>query len=126
MSNIPTHIDRYDILRRLGKGGMGAVYLAYDPQLGSTVAIKVLSEHSNELRARFAREARSAAALKHHNIVTIYDFGEHDGQPFLAMEYIEGETLSELIARRAPLPLSRRIEFAHDLCTGLGYAHRFL
>ena len=122
--SLPSRIDRYEIVNRLGKGGMGEVYLAKDPLLGRTVAIKMLTEDNDELRERFAREARSAAALNHKNIVTIYDVGEDNGQPFIAMEYLDGETMAEMIRRRAPLGIIRRLELMVELCTGLGYAHR--
>src|SRR5262245_57679455 len=103
---------------------MGVVYLARDPLLGRTVAIKVLSVHNEELRYRFAREARSSAALKHNNIVTIYDIGDDHGRPFIAMEYLDGETMAELIRRRAPMSVVRKVQLVLELCGGLGYAHR--
>jgi serine/threonine-protein kinase len=121
---IPGHIGRYQIVDRLGEGGMGVLYLASDPLLQRTVAIKVLSVHSDELRERFAREARSAASLKHNHIVTIYDVGDDSGQPFLAMEYLDGETMAEVIRRKAPLGLTRKLQLLLQLCDGLGYAHR--
>ena len=121
---LPKRIDRYEIVERLGRGGMGVVYLATDPALGRTVAIKMLTEDNEELRERFAREARSAAALKHNNIVTIYDVGEDQGRPFIAMEYLEGENLAEVIRRRAQVPLRQKLEWILELCAGLGYAHR--
>jgi predicted Ser/Thr protein kinase/tetratricopeptide (TPR) repeat protein len=121
---LPKRIDRYEIVERLGRGGMGVVYLATDPALGRTVAIKMLTEDNEELRERFAREARSAAALKHNNIVTIYDVGEDQGRPFIAMEYLEGENLAEIIRRRAPVPLRQKLDWILELCAGLGYAHR--
>jgi serine/threonine protein kinase len=121
---LPKRIDRYEIVERLGRGGMGVVYLATDPALGRTVAIKMLTEDNEELRERFAREARSAAALKHNNIVTIYDVGEDQGRPFIAMEYLEGENLAEVIRRRAQVPLRQKIDWILELCAGLGYAHR--
>jgi serine/threonine protein kinase len=103
---------------------MGEVFLATDPLLGRTVAIKMLMEDNEELRERFAREARSAAALNHQNIVTIYDVGEDAGRPFIAMEYLDGETMAELIHRRAPLTTRRKLELMLELCAGLGQAHR--
>jgi serine/threonine protein kinase len=121
---IPAQIGRYQVVDRLGEGGMGVLYLASDPLLQRTVAIKVLSVHSDELRERFAREARSAASLKHNHIVTIYDVGDEDGHPFLAMEYVDGETMAEVIRRRAPLSVHGRIQLLMQLCDGLGYAHR--
>jgi predicted Ser/Thr protein kinase len=109
---------------RLGEGGMGLLYLARDPVLDRTVAIKVLSVFNDEIKQRFAGEARSAARLAHPNIITIYDVGEDQGQPFIAMEYIDGETLAEVIRRRAPLRLIRRLELMLQLCAGLGHAHK--
>ena len=104
---------------------MGVVYLATDPLLRRTVAIKVLTGHQDEeLHERFAREARSAASLRHHNVVTIFDIGEDDGQPFIAMEFLDGESMAELIRRRAPFSVERRLQLMIELCAGLGYAHR--
>src|SRR5262245_65856339 len=111
-------------MHRLGEGGMGVVHLARDPLLGRTVAIKVLSVYNDELRYRFAREARSVAALKHNNIVTIYDIGEDQGRPFIAMEFLDGETMAEIIRRRATLNVARKLQLIIELCQGLGYAHR--
>ena len=109
MASLPARIGRYEVRDRLGEGGMGVVYLATDPRLQRTVAIKILSvgdSSSDELRERFAREARSVAALKHNHIVTIYDIGEDQGRPFIAMEFLDGETLGEMIRRRAQLTIS--------------------
>src|SRR5437879_634960 len=95
---IPDVIGRYQVLKSIGEGGMGALYLARDPAIDRLVAIKLLREgfDTAELRQRFTSEARSAGRLHHQNIVTIFDVGEHDRQPFIAMEYIKGQTLSEL------------------------------
>ena len=120
----PAKVGRYEVVDHLGAGGMGTVYLATDPLLRRTVAIKVLPVHDEELRERFAREARSAASLRHNNIVTIYDVGEDDGKPFLAMEFIDGESMAELIRRRAAVDTGKRVRLMLDLCSGLGYAHR--
>jgi eukaryotic-like serine/threonine-protein kinase len=103
---------------------MGALYLAEDPRLDRSVAIKLLKEDSDELRERFAREARTAARLRHNNIVWVFDVDEFKGQPFIAMEYIPGETLAEMIRRRAPIALGRKLQMMEDLCSGLAYAHR--
>jgi serine/threonine protein kinase len=131
----PPVIGRYEILRRLGAGGMGEVYLARDPSLLRTVAIKLLIyEERDDLRERFFLEARSAGNLNHPNIVTIHDLGEHEGRPYIVMEYIQGDTLAAIISReRAPvsedgpthvgLTLSRRLRLLDDLCSGLGAAH---
>jgi serine/threonine protein kinase len=110
---------------RLGQGGMASLYLARDPAIDRLVAIKVLREgfDTEELRERFAREARSAGRLRHANIVTVFDVGEWEGEPFIAMEYIAGETLAQLINRRAPIGLRRKLELLEELCSGLGYAH---
>ena len=92
-------IGRYQILERLGQGGMGVVYRAFDPQIERTVAIKVISTQlvdQPEHRERFFREARAAGRLAHRNIITIFDLGEDRGQPYIAMEYVEGQA-----ARRA-------------------------
>jgi serine/threonine protein kinase len=127
MPSPPARIGRYEVRDRLGEGGMGVVYLATDPRLQRTVAIKILSvgdATSDELRERFAREARSVAALKHNHIVTIYDIGEDQNRPFIAMEFLDGETLAEMIRRRAQLTLPRKLQLIGELCAGLGYAHR--
>jgi len=103
---------------------MGVLYLAFDPITEREVALKVLRVDSHDLRERFLSEARLAARLQHPNIVTIYDVGAHEDQPFIAMEFIAGETLGQLVHRRAPLTLSRRIALMEQVCVGLAYAHR--
>jgi serine/threonine protein kinase len=105
---------------------MGSLYLAKDPKIGRLVAIKLVRQEfdSPDARQRFAREAQSAGTLRHTNIVTIFDVDEHDGLPFIAMEYIDGETLGEIVKRKALLPIPKRIQWVEDLCSGLAYAHR--
>ncbi len=93
--NAPTAIGRYQVRERLGQGGMGTLFLALDPAIDRLVALKVLRVDDPDVRERFEREARFAARLQHPNIVTIYDVGEHEGQPFIAMEYIPGDTLDD-------------------------------
>lgn len=120
----PAEIGRYRIVRPLGHGGMGLLYLAADPKLDRQLAIKLIQGDGDaETRERFAREARAAARLRHPNIVTVFDVGEQDGRPFIAMEFIEGRTLAAII-RDGDVPLARRLELIDALCDGLGFAHR--
>src|SRR5258706_640115 len=121
-----SQVGRYQIIEKVGQGGMGSLYLARDPAIDRLVAIKVLREDfdSQELRERFAREARSAGRLRHPNIVVAFDVGEHEGQPFIAMEYIPGETLGAIIKRGQALPPPRCLATIEDVCAGLDYAHR--
>ena len=106
---------------------MGSIYLARDPNIGNRlVVLKLLREgiDNREMRQRFAQEASAAGNLRHVNIVTIFDVGEYQAQPFIAMEYIKGETLKELITRRPALPMGGKIQLMEELCSGLHYAHR--
>jgi hypothetical protein len=121
-----TQLGRYEIQRRLGRGGMGTVYVAHDPVLGRMVAIKVFAGDLDmpDARERFAREARAAAALNHPNIVTVYDFGEYDAQPYIVMEYVPGETMGTLIRRKVPVAISDKLRWIQELCAGAGYAHQ--
>ena len=100
----PKKIGRYKIEGLLGQGTMGVVFKAYDPALERHTAIKVMNtglDVDDELRARFFREARSAAKLSHPNIISIYELGENRKRPFIAMEYVEGEDLKAIIKSRA-------------------------
>jgi len=118
---------RYRILRKLGSGGMANVYLAEDEDLGRRVAIKILNDRyaNDELFIeRFRREAKSAAALSHPNIVSIYDRGEAEGTYYIAMEVIEGRSLKELILTRGPLPIGQAIAFTFEILDALRFAHR--
>ena len=123
MQPLPPAIGRYEVRQRIGQGGMGALFLALDPAIDRLVALKLLRVDNEETRARFLREARSAGRLQHPHIVTVYDVGEHQGQPFIAMEYVKGETLGEVIGRRAPLSIVGKLTLMEDLCAGLDYAH---
>jgi serine/threonine-protein kinase len=126
LASSPPLIAKYHIVRRLGHGGMGAVYLGRDPDLDRPVAIKVLREPmaDEELLQRFLREARATANLRHENLITIYEVGSHDQQPFIAMEYVDGTTLGELVKRRQPLPLVQKLSYIEQICAGLHHAHR--
>ncbi len=102
---------------------MGVVYLGFDPMLDRPVAIKVLKVPDEETRRRFMREARLAAKVHHPNIVSIYAVGEHQGNPYLAMEFIAGRTLSQVIRGGEELPLARKVHWLSELCAGLAHAH---
>src|SRR5262245_16026775 len=119
-------IGNYRLLEKIGQGGMGALYRALDPKIGRHVAIKLIREGgaSEEMRERLLREARSAGGLKHGNIVTIFELGEHQGMPFIAMEYIQGETLTQFLTHKPAAPLHRKLQIIDQLCAGLHYAHR--
>ena len=106
---------------------MGVVYRALDPVLNRPVAIKVMSDalaRDTDLRGRFLREAQSAGSLQHPNVVTIYDFGEVDGHPFIAMEFVEGADLDEILRNRGQLSLVEKIDILIDVLNGLAYAHK--
>lgn len=123
LENIDRTIGRYEVVNLVSRGGMGSVYRARDPTLQRAVAIKLITLADEALRGRFLEEAIAAASLHHPNIVTIYDYGEHEGQPFIVMEFIEGNTVAHLIRERSPLSLSRRLEIIEALCRALEHAH---
>jgi eukaryotic-like serine/threonine-protein kinase len=118
---------RYKIVRKLGAGGMANVYLAEDQELGRRVAIKILNDrHANDDQfvERFRREAKNAAALSHPNIVSIYDRGEAEGTYYIAMEYLDGRSLKELIVTRGPAPVPVAVDYARQILSALRFAHR--
>ncbi|MEP6730493.1 MAG: serine/threonine-protein kinase [bacterium] len=120
-------IGKYRILGQIGEGAMGVVYRALDPVLNRHVAIKVMSEalaRDNDLRSRFLREAQSAGSLQHPNVITIYDFGEVDGHPFIAMEFVEGADLNQVLESDTPLSLVEKLDVLIDVLNGLSYAHK--
>jgi serine/threonine-protein kinase len=119
-------VSRYAVERTLGKGGMATVELAEDTELRRKVAVKRLAASVAEddvLQKRFFREARVAAALSHPNLVAVYDAGEEDGLPYIVMEYVEGETLADLLARTGPMQPERAVEHLLQVCAGLERAH---
>ena len=124
VDELPGHIGPYEVRDRLGQGGMGVVYLAFDPLLDRPVAIKVLKVPDEETRRRFLREARLAARVHHPHIVSIYAVGEHEGNPYLAMEFIAGRTMAQIIRNGDPVPLARKVHWLSELCAGLGHAHQ--
>src|SRR5690348_10601301 len=106
---------------------MGVVYRALDPVLKRRVAIKVMSEafaQNDDLRERFLREAQAAGSLQHPNVVTVYDFGEVDGHLYIAMEYVEGEDLEDILRSKIPLPLEAKLELIIGVLQGLAFAHK--
>jgi serine/threonine-protein kinase len=119
--------SRYRIISRLGKGGMGEVFRADDIMLGQPVALKFLSESATgnlNLLTRFYDEVRIARQITHANVCRVYDIGELEGQPYLSMEYIDGEDLGSLLRRIGRLPADKATEFARKMCAGLAAAHK--
>jgi tRNA A-37 threonylcarbamoyl transferase component Bud32 len=123
---VGARLGAYEILSRLGAGGMGEVYRARDTRLDRTVAIKILPEHlaqHPDLRQRFEREARALSSLNHSNICALYDVGHQDGTDYLVLEYIEGESLHDRLAE-GPLPLDQALRYGSQIADALGRAHR--
>ena len=119
-------LGKYEIISELGRGGMGVVYKARDPLINRLVAIKTLAGNlkgRSDLLGRFLQEARSAGTLQHPNIVTIFELGQESDSPYIAMEYLEGETLEGMIERKAPLPLAIKLGHIVRVSEGLQYAH---
>src|SRR5919202_1237692 len=121
----PRRIASYTLLEPIGHGGMAAVYRARQETLDRAVAIKVLAEHlatSDEFMQRFVREARTAASMRHPNVITVHDFGQDErGVPYLVLEYIEGPTLADLMDEG--LEDSRIPNLLDQIAAGLDYAH---
>ena len=120
-------IGKYQVLERIGRGGMGTIFKAHDPILDRPVALKVISnevEVTDELRTRFFREAQACARLSHPNIVTVFDMGEEEGRLFIVMEMLDGEELRQLVAQRKALPLEDKLTIMMQVCDGLHYAHQ--
>ncbi len=118
--------NRYRIVALLGRGGMGEVYRAHDLTLGQEVALKFLPEvaaRNPAALARFYNEVRIARQVSHSNVCRVYDLGEVEGQPYLSMEYVDGEDLGSLLRRIGRLPSDKAVEIARQLCAGLAAAH---
>ena len=118
--------DRYHILKRIGEGGMGRVYLGEHVKMNRQCAIKVMSPslvNDAESAARFAREASNAARIIHPNVAAVFDYGESDGLIYLVMEFVDGEPLARILAREAPFSIDRALDLASQIADGLGAAH---
>ena len=120
------HVGRYEIVDVIGEGAMARVYRAHDPEIGRTVAIKLLKSQLRddwEYRTRFLREAKGAGVLSHPNIVTVFDAGEQDGHPYMAMEFVEGATLADVIRDKQQLTVGAVVQIGIQLAKALDYAH---
>ena len=120
-----TRISHYEILSPIGRGGMGEVWKAHDTNLGREVAIKTLPPEfaaNSDYLLRFRREAQAASALNHPNICVVHDLGEHNGQLFIVMELLRGETLRQRL-ERGPLPIDEALDLIMHLADGLDAAH---
>ena len=125
MSGHPERFGPYRVERELGRGGMGVVYLAHDTELGRAVAVKVLPEglaNDPERMARFEREARLLASVHHPNVAGIFAVGSTDGQRYLALEYVPGETLADRLSR-GPLPIGETLDVCRQVAAGIEHAH---
>jgi serine/threonine protein kinase len=119
-------LGRYRVVDRVGRGGMGVVYRAVDSVLEREVALKLMSDEivaDEDARTRFLREARAAARLQHRHIVTVFEFGESDGRPYIVMEFLRGESLSARLKSDRQLPIAAQLEVVQELCAGLQFAH---
>ncbi len=130
MSEHPVILNgRYELIERIGSGGMSVVYKAKDRSLGRIVAVKVMHEsftNDSGFLKRFQQEAHSAANLAHPNIVTVHDIGQDGYKHYIVMEFVEGKTLKQIIQENgeSPMPTSRDLDLIIQVCKGIGYAHR--
>lgn len=127
MAQIPAKIGQFEVVGLLGKGAMGEVYEGVDPALARRVALKVLGrkhQENSEFKTRFLREGRSLAAMNHANVVQIYFIGEHDGRPFLAMEYLDGEDIGAALKKKGPLEPADAAEVIRQAAIGLRETQR--
>jgi predicted Ser/Thr protein kinase/tetratricopeptide (TPR) repeat protein len=121
-----TKIGKYEILEELGRGGMGVVYKGYDSLMEREVALKVISDSVlavPEIRSRFYREARTAGKLSHENITVIYEVGEDEGRPYIAMEYLTGADLGTLLEKGEQISFTQKLDYAIQICRGLSFSH---
>src|SRR5438270_5366059 len=122
---LPSRIGKYELLEFLG-GGMSHVYRARDTLIDRPVVVKILTDLSNSdsgARMRFLQEARLAGNIQHENIVSVFDYGEHDGCPYIVMEYLKGEDLRNAIRGSRLGSLGDRLKIAHDIASALEYVH---
>src|SRR5579859_1849 len=130
MAGTLTKAGRYQIVSELGRGSMGVVYRGFDPVIGRTVAIKTMlidglpPSEFEEYKQRFQREAQSAGVLTHPNIVTVYDFGEDEGVLYLAMEFLEGKSIQELVEKHNVMPIETLLPMYEQICSALDHAHQ--
>lgn len=130
MAGMLTKAGRYQIVSELGRGSMGIVYRGFDPVIGRTVAIKTMlieglpPSEFEEYKQRFQREAQSAGVLTHPNIVTVYDFGEDAGVLYLAMEFLEGKSIQELVEKHNVMPIETLLPMYEQICSALDHAHQ--
>ena len=123
----PTRIGKYEVECVIGEGAMGVVYRAVDPMINRRVAIKVMNDAVAQdagLRERFLREAQAAGSLQHPNLVTVYDFGAVDDHLYTAMEYVEGDDLSELLRKQVTIPVDQALDLVIGLLHGVAFAHK--
>ena len=123
---LPRAFGRYELRALLGRGGMGTVYLAHDPQLDRLVALKIprpVGDNEGEWRRRFQAEARTAATLQHPNICPVFEVGEVDAHPYLTMAYIEGESLAARLNRLKTLPIPEAVALVRTLAHAVNEAH---
>lgn len=126
MDIVGKSIGRYEVHEQIGEGGMARVFRAYDPEIGRTGALKILKEEhcqNEEYMRRFLQEGKAAGALSHPNIVAVYDVGRIDGTPYILMEFLEGETLGDILAREDKIPLSSIVNYIAQIAEALNYAH---